>query len=283
MACRRLPGGGTGDHGGDVAIPGLPPAGIDPPASRAARHRPASPGLRRRHTVSRRGRVDPGTGPITTLARLVTTCIRADGPDGLPGHRARAAFLLRAAPPTRPSTSSARLRRQIRPAASLDAAANGRNLRAIRSPALKSFPAAGPYPPALDAHVKRVVIALRAATPVSATVCVGTPPPTPPISEALVTSPSTAPDTVGRRQPPDTSRCPVRPAGPGAALPRRVQETGCRSRTHGPVVAGTRHRRVPAPGVSFVTGPASNLVAPPSLFSAASRTGLARTIGRRSG
>src|SRR5580704_5440288 len=46
------------------------------------------------------------------------------------------------------------------------------------------------------------------ATPVSTTVCAAAPlPPTPAISEALVTSPSTAPNTVGRSQPPDTSRC----------------------------------------------------------------------------
>ncbi len=39
-------------------------------------------------------------------------------------------------------------------------------------------------------------------------VCVDTPtPPTPAISAALVTRPSTAPNTVGRNQPPDTSRC----------------------------------------------------------------------------
>ena len=50
--------------------------------------------------------------------------------------------------------------------------------------------------------------ATSAATPVSTTVCAGTPPPpSPAISEALVTSPSTAPNTVGRSQPPDTSRC----------------------------------------------------------------------------
>src|ERR1700728_5215807 len=50
--------------------------------------------------------------------------------------------------------------------------------------------------------------ATSAAAPVSITVCADTPPPpSPAISEALVTSPSTAPDTVGRSQPPDTSRC----------------------------------------------------------------------------
>jgi hypothetical protein len=49
--------------------------------------------------------------------------------------------------------------------------------------------------------------ATSAATPLSTTVCAGTPPPpSPAISEALVTSPSTAPKTVGRSQPPDTSR-----------------------------------------------------------------------------
>src|SRR5271165_7399914 len=49
--------------------------------------------------------------------------------------------------------------------------------------------------------------ATSAATPVRTTVCAATPPPpSPAISEALVTSPSTAPNTVGRSQPPDTSR-----------------------------------------------------------------------------
>src|SRR5262249_25577695 len=51
--------------------------------------------------------------------------------------------------------------------------------------------------------------ATSAAAPVSTTVCAATPPPPiPAISEALVTSPSTAPNTVGRSQPPDTSRWP---------------------------------------------------------------------------
>jgi hypothetical protein len=51
--------------------------------------------------------------------------------------------------------------------------------------------------------------ATSAATPVSITVCAGTPPPPrPEISEAFVTSPSTAPNTAGRSQPPETSRCP---------------------------------------------------------------------------
>src|SRR6202012_606224 len=47
------------------------------------------------------------------------------------------------------------------------------------------------------------------ATPVKTMACLDTPPPpTPAISEALVTSPSTAPNTVGRSVPPDTSRWP---------------------------------------------------------------------------
>jgi hypothetical protein len=50
--------------------------------------------------------------------------------------------------------------------------------------------------------------ATSAATPVSTTVCDGTPPPSPEISDALLASPSTAPNTVGRSQPPETSRCP---------------------------------------------------------------------------
>jgi hypothetical protein len=50
--------------------------------------------------------------------------------------------------------------------------------------------------------------ATSAATPASTMACPETPaPPSPAISEALVTSPSTAPNTVGRSQPPDTSRC----------------------------------------------------------------------------
>lgn len=50
--------------------------------------------------------------------------------------------------------------------------------------------------------------ATRPARPVSTTACGETPPPpTPAISAELVTSPSTAPNTVGRNQPPDTSRC----------------------------------------------------------------------------
>jgi hypothetical protein len=50
--------------------------------------------------------------------------------------------------------------------------------------------------------------ATSAATPVRMTTCADTPPPpSPAISELLVTSPSTAPNTVGRSQPPDTSRC----------------------------------------------------------------------------
>jgi len=46
------------------------------------------------------------------------------------------------------------------------------------------------------------------ARPVSTMVWEDTPlPPTPAMSEALVTSPSTAPNTVGRSHPPETSRC----------------------------------------------------------------------------
>src|SRR5580700_8838165 len=58
------------------------------------------------------------------------------------------------------------------------------------------------------------------ATPVSTTVCAAAPlPPTPAISEALVTSPSTAPNTVGRSQPPDTSRCRCDHPAASAAVP----------------------------------------------------------------
>jgi hypothetical protein len=46
------------------------------------------------------------------------------------------------------------------------------------------------------------------ANPVNTIACAETPPPpTPAINAALVTRPSTAPNTVGRNQPPDTSRC----------------------------------------------------------------------------
>ncbi len=49
--------------------------------------------------------------------------------------------------------------------------------------------------------------AARPARPVSTIVCeLAPPPPTPAISETLVTSPSMAPNTAGRSQPPDTSR-----------------------------------------------------------------------------
>src|SRR5580700_2500319 len=53
--------------------------------------------------------------------------------------------------------------------------------------------------------------AARPARPVSTIVCAVAPPaPTPAISDTLVTSPSMAPNTAGRSQPPDTSRwwCP---------------------------------------------------------------------------
>src|SRR6185437_5966308 len=66
------------------------------------------------------------------------------------------------------------------------------------------------------------------ATPVSTTVCADTPPPpSPEIRDALVTRPSTAPNTVGRSQPPETSRCrcdqpalsAARPASPDGSFP----------------------------------------------------------------
>src|ERR1700734_1288628 len=62
--------------------------------------------------------------------------------------------------------------------------------------------------------------ATRAATPVRITECDDTPPPpSPAISEALVTRPSTAPNTVGRSQPPDTSRCRCDQPAASAAAP----------------------------------------------------------------
>jgi hypothetical protein len=49
--------------------------------------------------------------------------------------------------------------------------------------------------------------AARPARPVSTMVCASAPPPpTPQISDTLVTSPSMAPKTAGRSHPPDTSR-----------------------------------------------------------------------------
>src|SRR5207248_1283968 len=60
------------------------------------------------------------------------------------------------------------------------------------------------------------------------TVCADTPPPpSPAISEALVTSPSTAPNTVGLSQPPDTSRCRCDQPAASAAAPM----ASCGSRT----------------------------------------------------
>src|SRR6202043_1784949 len=59
-----------------------------------------------------------------------------------------------------------------------------------------------------------------AATPVSTTAWDETPPPpTPAISEAFVTSPSTAPNTVGRSHPPETSRCRCDQPARNAAAP----------------------------------------------------------------
>src|SRR5215472_3353932 len=75
--------------------------------------------------------------------------------------------------------------------------------------------------------------ATSAATPVSTVVCSETPPPpTPAISEALVTKPSTAPNTVGRNQPPDTSRCPCdQPARKAAAPVAWEGSRGCSALT----------------------------------------------------
>src|SRR5271166_526176 len=70
--------------------------------------------------------------------------------------------------------------------------------------------------------------ATRAATPVRTTAWADTPPPpTPAISEAFVTSPSTAPNTVGRRVPPETSRCRCDQPAPAAAAP--VAKDGSRA------------------------------------------------------
>src|ERR1039457_1036423 len=62
--------------------------------------------------------------------------------------------------------------------------------------------------------------ATSAATPVKMMACGGaSPPPSPAISDALVTSPSTAPNTVGRSHPPDTSRCRCDHPAASAAAP----------------------------------------------------------------
>src|SRR5258708_12916350 len=62
--------------------------------------------------------------------------------------------------------------------------------------------------------------ATSAAAPVSTIVCADTPPPpSPAISEAFVTRPSTAPNTVGRSQPPETSGGPGDQPATGAAVP----------------------------------------------------------------
>ena len=76
------------------------------------------------------------------------------------------------------------------------------------------------YSPAAIEHAP----AARPARPVSTMVCaLPPPPPTPAISDTLVTSPSMAPNTAGRSQPPDTSRwwCPLIVSvrvGPGSLL-----------------------------------------------------------------
>jgi hypothetical protein len=72
--------------------------------------------------------------------------------------------------------------------------------------------------------------ATSAAAPVSITVCADTPPPaSPEISEAFVTSPSTAPNTVGRNQPPETSRCPCDQPATSAADPSHLTARACHS------------------------------------------------------
>src|ERR1700722_525982 len=69
--------------------------------------------------------------------------------------------------------------------------------------------------------------ATRASTPVRITACGATPPPPrPAISEAFVTRPSTAPNTVGRSQPPDTSRWPCDQPAASAAVPTASDGSG---------------------------------------------------------
>src|ERR1035441_9194017 len=72
------------------------------------------------------------------------------------------------------------------------------------------------YSPAPTANAP----ATSAATPVSTTACDDAPPPpSPEISDAFVTRPSTAPNTVGRSHPPDTSRWPGHQPPASAAVP----------------------------------------------------------------
>lgn len=78
--------------------------------------------------------------------------------------------------------------------------------------------------------------ATSAAAPVSTTVCAATPPPpSPAISYAFVTSPSTAPNTVGRSQPPETSRCPCDQPAFSAASPVASDGPWISSRANLPV------------------------------------------------
>src|ERR1700683_5094957 len=107
--------------------------------------------------------------------------------------------------------------------------------------------------------------ATSAATPVSTTAWDDSPPPpTPAISDALVTSPSTAPNTVGRSHPPETSRCRCDQPCRSAAAPvawdgsrassSATAELSLSTITSYPTIdgpAGFRRRRtVPPPGVA---------------------------------
>src|SRR6185437_3256743 len=75
------------------------------------------------------------------------------------------------------------------------------------------------------------------AAPVRTTVWADTPPPpSPEISDALVTSPSTIPNTVGRSHPPETSRCECDQPDRSAAIPvAREGSPACSSAT-GPIL-----------------------------------------------
>src|SRR5215471_12067732 len=84
--------------------------------------------------------------------------------------------------------------------------------------------------------------ATSAATPLSTTVCADTPPPpSPAISEALVTRPSTAPNTVGRSQPPETSRWPCDQPATSAAGPVASDGSRLSSSTTTQVIPSTHH------------------------------------------
>src|SRR6204780_3569697 len=109
-----------------------------------------------------------------------------------------------------------------------------------------------------------------AAAPVSTIVCADPPPPPrPAISEAFVTRPSTAPNTVGRSQPPDTSRWPCDQPAASAAVPTASEGSGLfSSATCQTIPAGQ-----PCPPGQSGSGTSSPRSAPPGLREGVSCTG----------